>query len=171
MFTFDIFINTVFLSQYSDHCRSDDWSSSPGSDILIANSSTRPMLTTQPSVIWVPWPCSNRSVKLVTHVYERSITSACMCLQRCGAAVPELIRALPGVIAIIRDLMYCNMRNCDALAKHVVLSQFLLHSLTVSKVLINIILLFPRRSSQFPLSSWFHVHDTISTVPCLFKGN
>ena len=90
---------------------------------------------------------------MVTHVYERSITSACMCLRHCGAPVPELIRAVPGVIAIIRDLMYCNMRNCDALLKHFVLSQFLLDLLTVSKVLINVILLFPRRSSQFPLSS------------------
>jgi len=90
---------------------------------------------------------------MVTHVYEWSITSACMCLRQCGAPVPELTRALPGVIAINRDFMYRNMRNCDALAKHVVLSQFLLHSQRVSKVLINVILLFPRRSSQFPLSS------------------
>jgi hypothetical protein len=134
---------------------------------------------------WVPAPCHVGTSPLSCGYRDSTATGAwnwslismhgTLPLLVCavGGVVPRYqnSRARPGVIALFRDLMYCNVRNCDAVAKHVVLSQFLLHSLTLYEVLINVILLFPCRSSQFPLSGWFHVHDPVATVPCLFEVN
>jgi len=125
------------------------------------------MVTTHLPAIWVPLPYCKRSVKMVTHIFAWNFTSACMCLPRCGAPVPELIRARPGVIAITCDLMFCNTRNCDALAKHVVLIRFLLHCLKCL-LMLSCYFLVVLPSSRFPVDSMSMVVYPLSLV-CL-KG-